>query len=112
MIVDDLIPQPKNVEPFKRARLRFVPERSGCYVLASFSQVILYVGLATSLRSRMINHLDSPEKTEETKFGRATLFFWLETSDLNKVERSWMNVHIQREGKLPILNTSYSPVRV
>ncbi len=110
MNISDLVPQPSNCEPFKRSRHRFVPQRSGCYVLASFSRVVLYVGLAKNLRTRMNNHLDSSAKTGETPLGRAVLFFWLETPEINKVERTWMNTHIQHEGKLPILNVAFSPV--
>jgi hypothetical protein len=53
----------------------------------------------------MNNHLDDPRKTLQTKFGRATRFFWLESSDTNKIERTWMNMHIQMEGELPVLNS-------
>jgi hypothetical protein len=38
------------------------------------------------------------------------LFHWLETNDINTVERTWMNIHIQHEGTLPPLNKVYSPV--
>jgi hypothetical protein len=57
----------------------------------------------------MNDHLDSPEKTGETKLGRAVLFFWIETAETNKIERTWMNTHIQYEGSLPELNSMYSP---
>jgi hypothetical protein len=73
---------------------------------------VLYVGLATNLRKRINDHLDCPEKTRETVKGRAVLFHWLETADINKVERTWMNIHIQHEGALPLLNKVYSPVSV
>jgi hypothetical protein len=58
----------------------------------------------------MNDHLDSPEKTSETDKGRAILFYWLETPDINMVERTWMNIHLQHEGRLPLLNKMYSPV--
>lgn len=57
----------------------------------------------------MNSHLDSPTKVGETRLGRAVLFFWLECIDINKIERTWMNIHIQHEGTLPVLNTVYSP---
>jgi hypothetical protein len=110
MNVGELVPQPQDVESFLRSRCGFVPETSGCYVLTTFSNVVLYVGLATSLRQRMNDHLDTPEKTQGTEKGRAILFHWLETADVNRVERTWMNIHIQHEGKLPVLNKVYSPV--
>jgi excinuclease UvrABC nuclease subunit len=112
MNICELMPQPSKYETFRRSRCRYVPEASGCYVLTTFTKVVLYIGLATNLRRRMIDHLDSPEKTRETLKGRAVQFYWFETSDTNKVERTWMNEHIQHEGELPILNRVYSPVSV
>jgi hypothetical protein len=60
----------------------------------------------------MNQHLDCPEKTRETSKGRAVLFHWFETEELNKVERTWLNIHIQHEGTLPELNSIYSPTSV
>jgi predicted GIY-YIG superfamily endonuclease len=110
MNIDALVPKPSHCEPFKRSKERFVPEKTGCYVLTTFSKVVLYIGLAHNLRRRINDHLDNPLKTSETKVGRAVLFHWLETPDINKVERTWMNIHIQNEGALPLLNRVYSPV--
>ena len=110
MKLDMLVPKPVKHETFKRHRERFVPEKSGCYVLTTFANDVLYVGLAKNLRSRMNNHLDSDEKTAPTALGRATYFYWLECLEIEKIERTWMNIHIQHEGVLPPLNTVYSPV--
>lgn len=109
MNVDELVPQPPRFETFRRDRERFVPEASGCYVLTTFSRVVLYLGLAQNLRRRLNEHLDNPGKTKETKLGRAILFFWIETPDIYSLERAWMNTHIQHEGALPELNKIYSP---
>ncbi len=109
MNVDRLVPRATNSETFLRKRARFIPEVSGCYALTSFSKVVLYIGLATNLRKRMSEHLDDPEKTAETKFGRAMFFYWFETLDLNLIERTWLNMHIEHEGVLPVLNSIYSP---
>lgn len=89
--------------------MRFIPDTPGCYVLATFGTGVLYVGLASRLRKRVNDHLDDPAKTNETKSGRAVFVFWIETRDLNKIERTWMNIHIENEGSLPILNGNYSP---
>lgn len=78
-------------------------------MLTTFSKEVLYVGLADNLRRRMNQHLDNPTKTDETKLGRAVLFHWIESPDTNKIERTWMNIHIQSEGVLPVLNRFYSP---
>jgi hypothetical protein len=109
MNISQLIPQPTHWETFKRHCERFIPEKPGCYVLTTFSKVVLYIGLTSNLRKRMNDHLDNPNKTSETKVGRAVLFFWIESLDINKIERTWMNTHIQYEGSLPELNSVYSP---
>jgi hypothetical protein len=109
MKVGELFPTPNNYEPFRRSCQRFIPARPGCYAITVLSKEILYLGLTKNLRARMGNHLDNPEKTKATKNGRAAVFFWLETTDTRRVERTWMNIHIQREGALPILNRIYSP---
>ena len=109
MNIDRLVPAPIQFETFKRNRLRFIPETSGCYVLATFGKTVLYIGLAKSLRKRFNDHLDSPAKTSETQYGRAVFFFWIESGELNKIERTWMNIHTDHEGALPILNSIYSP---
>jgi predicted GIY-YIG superfamily endonuclease len=110
MNIDQLIPQALCYELFRRSRERFVPETSGCYVLTNISKIVLYIGLADNLRRRMKQHLDSPEKTAKTKLGKGVLFFWRETRETHKLERTWMNTHIQHEGLLPVLNKVYSPV--
>ena len=112
MNICELLPQPTAQQPFRRSRVRFVPESSGCYVLTNFSGLVLYVGLTGNLRRRMNEHLDNPEKTAETSGGRAVVFHWIESREMNKIERTWLNIHIDREGKLPILNRVYSPVSV
>ena len=52
----------------------------------------------------MGQHLDNPEKTGLTKLGRPVLFHWLESMDLQKIERTWLNIHIEHEGVFPELN--------
>ena len=109
MNVDKLVPTPSRNEVFRRNRERFISAGSGCYVLTNFSQEVMYVGLAKNIRKRFTQHLDSPHKIAVTKMGKAIFFFWLETPDTNKVERTWMNIHVLNEGILPILNGVYSP---
>lgn len=110
MKVDALRPRPTGCEPFRRDRLIHVPAASGCYVLATVTGDILYAGLATKLRTRMDQHLDSPEKTGPTPHGRAVQFFWLEADAIEAVERGWLNAHVLATGALPILNKVNSPV--
>lgn len=112
MNVSELSPAPQYVEAFRRSRERFIPNRSGCYVLATFNGVVLYLGLSNDLRRRFNEHLDTPSKTTLTTQGRAVLFHWVEVSDLNKVERTWQNIHLINEGRLPVLNNIYSPTSI
>jgi len=109
MKVSELIPQPLKREPFNRKFSKFVPKAAGCYVLSSADDVILYVGLAANLRRRNQQHLDSSDKVSETELGRSFYFSWIETADLARIERTWMNTHLAKEGVLPILNRMYSP---
>ena len=109
MTIDLLVPRPAQKRRFSRAHQKFVPDRPGCYVLTTFSDEVLYVGLAVDLRRRMGNHLDDGAKTSETVLGRAIWFYWLETDDLPRGERTWMNIHNLEEGRLPLLNSVYSP---
>jgi len=110
MKIHELTPCPTQCESYKRNRERFIPETSGCYVLTTFDKVILYIGLTKNLRRRINEHLDNSEKTKTTLHGRAVLFYWFESNELNKIERTWLNTHIQHEGIFPILNKVYSPI--
>jgi hypothetical protein len=110
MKLELLVPTPVTSESFRRSRERFVPEKAGCYALTTFDREILYIGLTVNLRRRVNEHLDSSAKTELTAKGRAVLVHWIESSDVNKIERTWMNIHLVTEGCLPILNTAYSPI--
>ena len=110
MRVDLLLPKPTNVETFRRARERFIPESSGCYVLTTFLGEVLYMGLTRNLRRRMNEHLDTPEKVEPTQLGRAFLFHWIECSDIVTIERTWLDIHIRNTGGRPLLNKVDSPI--
>jgi GIY-YIG catalytic domain len=112
MTIDKLVPLPTSREAFKRSFVKFVSEKSGCYILTTFGNVVLYIGQAVNIRNRMVNHLDNPEKTRETPKGRAIFFCWLECDDIGKLERTWLNIHVEHEGRYPILNKVYSPVSV
>jgi excinuclease UvrABC nuclease subunit len=62
---------PPYKQPFRLSHQRFVPAKPGCYVLTTFTDLVLYVGLAVDLRRRVGEHLDSPDKTEVARLGRA-----------------------------------------
>jgi hypothetical protein len=112
MKIGELIPSTISMEPFRRSHMRFVSEASGCYALTTFDEDILYLGLASNLRRRFAQHLDTPEKVTATELGRAIWFFWLECEDLEKIERTWMNTYTLRHGTLPTLNKVYSPISI
>jgi hypothetical protein len=109
MKVDKLNPATSQWEPFTLSKAKFVPNSAGCYALTNFEETVLYVGLATDLRRRFMQHLEKPEKTGVSAEGRATKFYWVETIDINRVERTWLNIHVHNEGRFPILNKVYSP---
>lgn len=106
-----LMPPPTGSDVFRRNRENFIPDRSGCYALTNFSKEVMYVGLTKNLRRRFNQHLESQLKTAITNLGKATFFWWIETEDVHKIERTWMNAHIQHEGALPLLNKVYSPIK-
>jgi excinuclease UvrABC nuclease subunit len=110
MNVDFLVPKPTKFEPFRRSQEKFVPDSSGCYALTTFKREILYIGLSNNIRRRMDQHLDNADKTRLTENGRAVFFYWIESDETNKIERTWMNIHLQHEGIIPILNKIYSPI--
>ena len=109
MNLSELIPAPAKRDTFRRHRGRFIPEQPGCYVLTTFEHEVMYLGLTKNLRQRFNQHLDNEQKIAVTKLGRAIFFWWLETKDIQKIERTWMNIHVQHEGCLPLLNKVYSP---
>ena len=110
MTIDALVPVPTNSDTFEPRSVRFVPEYAGCYVLATFSQVVLYIGRTINLQTRIKQHLADEDKVKMTPQGRATLFFWFECSDIERIERTWTNLYIQCEGRLPPMNSVYPSV--
>jgi excinuclease UvrABC nuclease subunit len=112
MNVESFTPCPVNKESFHLSRVKFIPETAGCYALTTFNGLVLYVGLAKNLRRRMHNHLNDPVKTTATSLGRAVSFNWFASSETNKIERTWLNIHLEHEGVFPILNKVYSPTSV
>lgn len=113
MTISELTPQPSEKVAFKLSSFKIVPKLSGCYVLTTFNNEILYIGLTDSLYSRFQQHLDNPEKTNPTKIGKAVWFFYLlyDVNNLPKLERTWINQYVSNNGELPVLNKINSPVR-
>jgi len=112
MKLNELSPLPKDRVVFKRSSFKSVPKSQGCYVLTTFEDDILYIGLATNLNQRFQQHLDNPEKVNPTKEGKATWFYYLSFNPKNlpMLERSWLNQFVNSHGKRPILNKADSPI--
>lgn len=113
MKIDELKPLPKDKLHFTLASFKSVPKECGCYVLTTFDNQILYIGLSDSLYGRFKQHLDNPEKTKPTIEGKAIWFYFTtyDPKNLPKLERTWLNDFVTVHGRLPILNKVSSPVR-
>lgn len=112
MNVNELTPSPKEKVPFKLTFFKSVPKDSGCYILTTFQNDILYIGLATNLNNRFKQHLENPDKKNPTSDGKATWFYFttFDSKNLPKLERTWLNEFTNVHGKLPVLNKVNSPI--
>lgn len=112
MKIEKLSPSPDNKVPFSLTSYKQVPKISGCYILSTYDNFVLYIGLATNLNIRFRNHLDTPEKTMPTVDGKAVWFHYTTFNSLNlpQLERTWLNQFLNIHGRLPILNKVSSPI--
>ena len=112
MKIEKLIPLPKDKVRFKLSSFKSVPKEAGCYVLATFENDILYIGLSNNLFTRFQQHLDNPEKINPTKEGKAIWFYFTiyDSKNLPKLERTWINQFDAIHGRHSILNKINSPV--
>lgn len=112
MKITNLIPMPANRAQFKLSFLKHIPCDSGCYVLTTFEDEVLYIGLATNLNHRFRQHLENPKKTNPTKEGKAIWFYFVifDSKNLPKLERTWLNQYLNIHGMLPVLNKISSPI--
>jgi excinuclease UvrABC nuclease subunit len=112
MKIEELIPQPKDKVPFKLSSYKSVPKVMGCYVLTTFDNDIIYIGLSENLNGRFQQHLDNPEKISPTKDGKAIWFYFAtyDPKNLPHLERTWINQFVALHGRLPILNKVNSPI--
>ena len=112
MKIDKLIPPPKDKVLFTLSSFRSVPKDFGCYILATFENHILYIGLSENLHARFKQHLENPDKTNPTKEGKA-IWFYFQTynpKNLEQLERTWLNQFVVIHGRRPILNKVDSPL--
>lgn len=112
MNISELNPMPTGKVQFGLKSKKLVPIVSGCYALVTFDGFVLYVGLATSLASRFIQHCETKEKCDPTPDGKAFWFYFLEveSKELNRVERTWQQQFFAIHGRRPILNKVDSPM--
>lgn len=113
MRVDDLRPLPDHRTQFLWSHHVTVPEQPGCYVLATYAEEVLYVGLASkSIRDRMGSHLDTAEKRRGAAVGVPFWFLYLvgSPSEVFRIERGWMNQAVLADGEMPPLNRVQSPL--
>jgi len=113
MIVNELIPIPVNKLEFSYEKRKFIPQKYGCYVLTNFNNEILYIGLSDNLFQRVQKHLDSHEKNDLTKYGRAYWYYYMELDNEKQIystERGWLNLYELKHGELPPLNKNHSPI--
>ncbi len=113
MKVKQLSPAPDQQTKFAWSHHIAVSDEPGCYALVTFSGDVLYVGLATtSIRSRMWSHLDTEAKRKGTDLGVPFWFYYIvrPSSEVNAIERGWMNQATLEDGQRPPLNRIDSPL--
>ena len=111
MNITQLRPVPNIKFAFRRSEHQKIPFISGCYVLATFQNEILYIGKSVDLNRRFQEHLDVPEKTLPTTDGKAFWFYILEQDAtlIGNLENTWLQTFQITEGRLPSLNKVDSP---
>lgn len=112
MKTDALLPRVEQRVRFTLRERRGVPSTAGCYVLASASDDVLYVGLASNLQRRLCQHREDEAKRQAvTGLVAAWFYFYLcEERSLKRVERGWMNQYEAEHAALPPLNRVHSPI--
>lgn len=112
MKIEKLKPLPTDKVSFALSSFKQVPNVQGCYILSTFDNDILYIGLATNLNNRFRQHLDNSEKTSLTTDGKAIWFHYatFDPTNLPKLERTWLNQFLSIHGRLPVLNKTSSPI--
>lgn len=113
MKIGQLVPEITLRLQFTLRHHKFVPQEPGCYVLTTFDGDVLYVGLTDQLHRRFAEHRDTKEKCQPTEQGTAFWFYYLpcELKELERIERTWLNIHVECHGVRPILNRVDSPIR-
>lgn len=113
MKISQLNPAPSRRIQFDGWQQRmFAPRESGCYVIASFIDEILYLGQSVNIANRMHDHLTDDRKRQRATGGVAYWFYYTicgREKDLNALERGWILQHLSHEGKYPPFNKVMPP---
>ena len=115
MKVSELDPQPVEKIQFDGWQQRVAaPPESGCYVITTFHDDILYIGQSVRIDSRMKDHLEDNRKRQRAAGGVAYWLYYFvceSTDELNDLERGWVLQHMAREGgSKPPFNKVMPPV--
>ena len=114
MKIEQLEPKPTEKQIFHLSAFNTIPKSSGCYVLASPLDDILYIGLTKNFYIRFKQHLKDTKKTSLTAAGRPHWFYYYEydINNLEKLERTWIQQFENNNvnGHSPILNEKSSPI--
>lgn len=112
MHADKLLPPVEPPVQFSWATIGQIPEFTACYVLAAHDTTILYIGQARNLSRRIRQHLDDPDKRQETTWGMAQWLYFRRCSDneLSQLEHAWiMAFMLANGGDLPPFNKIQPP---
>ena len=106
MKVGSLKPSLPNRAPFRLSEIIRVPDKYGCYALASINDDVIYIGLSVNLHQRMQQHLDNPRMTARTSLGLASWFYYglWNSTELDRIETELLFNFKAVEGRLPPLN--------
>jgi hypothetical protein len=112
MKVADLRPAVDKKVRFSLSDQKLVSSMAGCYVLASISGDVLYVGLASNLQRRFGQHREDETKRQAVAGMIAASFHWhlCAEAGMARVERGWMGQYETMHGTLPPMNKVYSPI--
>ena len=113
MKIEALFPRILLKVEFTFNKVKFIPSAFGCYVLTTFDGEILYIGQSNNLTRRIRQHLENINKTTVTEAGRAFFCYYKiveKETELNKLERGWINQYELTEGQIPILNSVRAPI--
>jgi hypothetical protein len=108
-----LVPPPSKSAPFEYREICALPDAPGCYALTNAATDILYIGQASFLRRRLLQHFDAGRHRALTSGGRVSLMWTVAVDRLGTLsahERGWLNQCELADGVLPCLNKVHAPI--